>query len=283
MKRYLFSILLLLCVGVCGGAAAQDGPDSLASRTVGEPAADEAERPDRTAAEPTDEVLWDRANTAYINADYRTAIENYERILERRSASAKLYYNLANACFKSDRLGEAIVGYKRALRLTPGDEDIRYNLGVAQARTKDNIEAIPEFFATVWLRALRHTMGCAAWSVVSLVALAATFACFLCYLLSQRIGLRKAGFYGMLAAFALCVVTTWFAAAERREMLDRDDAVVMVPAVAVKSSPDRSATDLFVLHEGTEVTVTGRLDEWCEIVIADGKKGWIESRRIETI
>ena len=51
-------------------------------------------------------------------------------------------------------------------------------------------------------------------------------------------------------------------------MLDRDEAVVMVPSTAVKSSPDRSATDLFVLHEGTEVRVTGRLEPWCEIVTA---------------
>ena len=74
-----------------------------------------------------------------------------------------------------------------------------------------------------------------------------------------------------------------FALAERREMLDRDEAVVMVPSTAVKSSPDRSATDLFVLHEGTEVRVTGRLEPWCEIVIADGKKGWVEQHKIEAI
>lgn len=278
MKSYLFSVLLPLLLGWCGVAAAQEAADSLSVRPD-----DGASAAAEPAAEPTDHELWDRANTAYINADYRTAIENYERILDRGMTSAKLYYNLANACFKSDRLGEAIVGYRRALRLAPGDEDIRYNLSVARARTKDNIEAIPEFFVGAWLRALRHTMGCTAWSIVSLAAWAVLLGCLLCYLLSQRMVLRKAGFYGMLAAFAAGVATTWFALAERREMLDRDEAVVMVSSTAVKSSPDRSATDLFVLHEGTEVRVTGRLDRWCEVVIADGKKGWVEEHKIETI
>ena len=46
---------------------------------------------------------------------------------------------------------------------------------------------------------------------------------------------------------------------------------------------DRSSTDLFVLHEGTVVTITNRLDDWCEVVIADGKKGWLECRKLETI
>ena len=81
----------------------------------------------------------------------------------------------------------------------------------------------------------------------------------------------------------LFMLTTWFAVGERREMLDDTSAVVMTASTAVKSSPDKSSTDLFVLHEGTVVTITDRLDGWCEVVIADGKKGWVEGRKIEII
>ena len=102
-------------------------------------------------------------------------------------------------------------------------------------------------------------------------------------LLAQRLSLRKAGFYGTVVAVLLCMLTTWFALGERREMLDDTSAVVMTASTAVKSSPDKSSTDLFVLHEGTVVTITNRLDDWCEVVIADGKKGWLECRKIETI
>ena len=66
-------------------------------------------------------------------------------------------------------------------------------------------------------------------------------------------------------------------------MLDDTQAVVMAASTAVKSSPDKSSTDLFVLHEGTLVSITDRLDGWCEITIADGKKGWLEAKTIETI
>ena len=106
---------------------------------------------------------------------------------------------------------------------------------------------------------------------------------FLVYLLAQRISLRKAGFYGTVFAALLFMLTTWFAVGERREMLDDTSAVVMTASTAVKSSPDKSSTDLFVLHEGTVVTITDRLDGWCEVVIADGKKGWVEGRKIEII
>ena len=272
MKR-LTLFLILLSGMLC--AHAQEGADTLA-----QPAVTAAPEP---AAEASPEQLWDRANTAYINGDFHAAAEFYEQILARGLSSMKLYYNLANACFKEGRLGKSILFYHRALRLAPGNDDIRYNLSVAEARTKDNIEDIPEFFFVTWMREARHTMSCTAWSILSLVLLACALALFLVYLLAQRLSLRKAGFYGTVVAVLLCMLTTWFALGERREMLDDTSAVVMTASTAVKSSPDKSSTDLFVLHEGTVVTITNRLDDWCEVVIADGKKGWLECRKIETI
>ncbi len=282
MKRYLLSILFVV---LCGTLSAQTPADSLGENpaTAETPAAEAPTANAAEATEPTADQLWDRANTAYINSDYHTAAEHYERILQRGLVSVKLYYNLANACFKEGRLGEAILYYHRALRLAPGNDDIRYNLEIAEARTKDNIEDIPEFFLTTWIRDIRHTMGCTAWSVLSLIALAALLGLLLLYLLAPRLSLRKAGFYGTLAATVLFILTTWFALGERREMLDTSRAVVMAASTSVKSSPDKAATDLFVLHEGTVVTITDRLDTWCEIAIADGKRGWLETRKIESI
>lgn len=279
MKKYLLCMALML--GVAGSLPAQEPADSLAG------AAAPQSQPEAVAAEAaaalTEAQLWDKANTAYINSDYHKAIDVYEQILARGLGSPKLYYNLGNAYFKEERLGKAILNYNRALRLAPGNDDIRYNLSVAEAMTKDNIEDIPEFFLVSWLRAVRHTMGCTSWSILSLVALLCMLGLFLLYLLSQRLSLRKAGFYGTLVAFLLFVVTMWFAVAERHEILDDSQAVVMASAAAVKSSPDTSSTDLFVLHEGTTLTITDRLGTWCEVVIADGKKGWLESSKIEVI
>lgn len=282
MKR-LFLFLILACTA--GAARSQEAAaDPVADTTAEAPALPAAE-PGATASDDaaTPDRLWDLANTAYVNGDYHAAAGYYEEILSRGLSSVKLYYNLGNAYFKEDRLGEAILNYRRALRLSPGSDDIRYNLGVAEARTKDNIEAIPEFFLTKWVRGVRHTMSCTAWSVFSLVALVCALSLFLTYLLARRLSLRKTGFYGTMLAVVVFVVTTWFALGERREMLDDSQAVVMSLSTAVKSSPDKSATDLFVLHEGTLVEITNRLDGWCEITIADGKKGWLESKTIETI
>ncbi|MEG1700395.1 MAG: tetratricopeptide repeat protein [Alistipes sp.] len=273
--------IVCCCVALVSVWCMQAQPTDSLPQTA--PTTEETTQSAQTAPQLTADQLWDAANTAYINGDFHGAVLDYEQLLDRGLSSMKLYYNLANASFKEERLGKAILYYHRALRLAPGNDDIRYNLGVAEARTKDTIEQIPEFFLITWVRGVRHTMGCTAWSLLSLAALICALSLSLLYLLSQRLSLRKVGFYGTMAAGLLFVVTLWFAVGERREMRDDTQAVVMSASTVVKSSPDKSATDLFVLHEGTVVTRTGQLDGWCEVVLADGKKGWLEAKKIETI
>ena len=226
---------------------------------------------------------WEAGNKAYIEGNYDKAIEEYTAILDGGEYSMKLYYNLANAYFKTGAIGKSILYYNKALRIAPSQEDIRHNLAIAEAQTKDRIAVIPEFFLNRWLRTVRNSMSCTAWSVMSLAAFGLLLAFALLFLLASRLRWRKAGFYGALCALLLFVAMTSFAVSARNDMLLHEEAIVMGSAISVKSSPDRSATDLFVLHEGTKVKLLSEVDEWCEVVIADGKKGWTLKSNIEEI
>lgn len=226
---------------------------------------------------------WEAGNRAYIEGNYEKAIEEYTAIIEGGEYSMELYYNLANAYFKHGEIGKSILYYNKALRIAPSQEDVRHNLAIAEAQTKDRIAVIPEFFLHRWLRIVRNAMSCMAWSVLSIVAFAALLTFALLFLLASNIRWRKAGFYCALCSAVLFVATLSFAASSRNDMLTHDEAVVMSSAISIKSSPDNSATDLFVLHEGTKVRIVAEMDEWCEVVIADGKKGWTEKKNIEEI
>ena len=236
-----------------------------------------------TMAQPTSAERWEMGNKAYMDGAYDKAVEEYSAILEGGEYSMELYYNLANAYFKMEKIGKAILYYNKALRIAPSQEDVLHNLAIAETRTKDKITAVPEFFLHRWMRVVRNSVSCNAWGALSLLffALILTFA--LLFLLASRLGVRKAGFYGALCSLLLFVATTAFAISSRNDILTADEAVVMSSAISVKSSPDRSATDLFVLHEGTKLRIVAEFDEWVEVVIADGKKGWTERKNIETI
>ena len=277
MKR-LFIILSLSILSAVACFAQSESPaeQTMAQDTEQTPAAA------LTTSSNPDE-LWQTANTAYNAGNYAQAEECYTRIVEQGLHSAALYYNLANAHFKQDELGKALLYYNRALRLRPNDEDIRHNLEYAEQSTKDSIEKIPEFFLKTWIKSLRGALSCTAWSILSLVMLATALAFGLIYMLAQRLSLRKTGFYLMSVTALLFVIATAFAWSERNMLIKRSEAIVMDSAVSIKSSPDRSATELFVLHEGTKVTIGEAIDGWAEVRIADGRKGWIEDERIERI
>ena len=275
MKRYILLIATLL---LSLATFAQQDATSTSAATPSEQTQEQA-----SATEPSAEELWAKANEAYNQAAYAEAENDYRAILEMGLSSAKLYFNLANTLFKQEKLGEAILYYNKALRLAPADEDIRHNLEYAENSTKDSIEQIPEFFLTSWVKALRNMMSCDGWTLLSILLFAVTLASALVYLLAQRIATRKTGFYIMALGAVLFIVTTLFADNEREAIVNHNEAIVMSSAVSVKSSPDRAATELFVLHEGTKLSIGERMSDWVEVRIADGRKGWIERSRIAEI
>ncbi len=292
MKKYIITTCLLFIATACLGAAQQENQAS-SNGAVQQPAANDsaaimAAEPEQAPAaaetRPADiDSLWDQANTAYINADYRRAIELYHAIENQDLASAKLYYNTGNAYFRDGKIGQAILYYNKALNLAPGDPDIRYNLDVANSYTKDHIQSVPEFFAHKWVRSVRQTLSGNAWGILSVIFLAVMLFSTMVYLLVRIPLFRKIGFFTAIAALFLFIVSTSFAVVERRHYISPSDAIVMNAAVSVKASPDKTGTDLFVLHEGTKVSVGNRMDSWVEITISDGKKGWIESKAIAMI
>lgn len=229
------------------------------------------------------DAVWDRANAAYVASDYSKAIVTYDSIAEMGYMGKKLYYNLGNAWFKNGGIGQAVLNYNRALKIDPSDPDVKHNLRVAGAHVKDKIEAVPEFFLAGWIRGWRQTMSTNGWAVVSLAMFAVMFASVLLYLLSKRMSRRKVGFYCALFSLVVGLFAVAFSVGQKRELTAADEAVVMIGAAPVKSSPDTASKDIFILHEGTKVEILGTLGQWNEIAIADGNKGWIRRDAIEVI
>ena len=250
-------------------AVAQQQEQSVAEQTV--------------AVEFDNMTLWERGNQSYIDGDYAAAVTAYQAIENRGYSSARLYYNMGNAYYKQGQIGRAILYYNRALVISPSMDDARHNLEIAEAQTKDNIAVVPEFFLNRYMRTLRSAISCSAWSVMSVAFFGVMLLFLLIFLLGSRIKVRKVGFYGAVVSLLLFVVVTIFGVSARNSIIDRPAAIVMSSAISVKSSPDRAATDLFVLHEGTKVEVSSEVDGWSEITIADGKKGWTESAHLERI
>ncbi len=223
------------------------------------------------------------ADSAYVQERYQQAAKDYEALL-KQGVSADLYYNLGNCYYRMDQMTQAVLNYERALLLSPGDKDIRFNLQMARSKTIDKITPESEMFFVTWYRSLVNVMSVDGWARTALVALIVAIVLALFYLFSDRIWLRKIGFFGGIIALLLFLIGNLFAWQQKSNLTQRTGAIIIKSAVNVKSTPSKNGTDLYILHEGTKVTVTdSSMREWRKIRVADGKEGWLEVSEIEVI
>ena len=224
------------------------------------------------------------ADKLYGNEHYREAAECYQTILKQQGEAAEIYYNLGNCYYKLDEIPQAVLNYERALLLSPGDRDIRFNLQLARSKTIDKIVPESEMFFVTWYHSLVNLMSVDGWAHTAIISLALVIVLSLVYLFSQPVWLRKIGFFGGITLLLVFIFANVFAHQQKQSLVHRKGAIVMSPSVTVKSTPAANGTDLFILHEGTKVIITdGSMREWKEIRLADGKEGWIESKKIELI
>jgi len=223
------------------------------------------------------------ADKFYAQKKYAEAAELYKKVLEKDGVAPELYYNLGNAYYKYGETGLAILNYERALRLNPMFEDAAFNLEFANQKVIDNVVMSESFFLRKWINLLIRVQSSDGWFVTGILTFVIALAGLLLFVFGKTSLGRKAAFYTALV-FLIISVSALISSFSRYKMMEEHgEAIILSGAVIVKSSPDKSGTDLFQLHEGTKVAVQSELDNWVEIRLGNGNEGWIEARHLEKI
>ena len=228
--------------------------------------------------------LWTAGVQAYSDGRFSDASSAWTSIEESGQKSATLYYNLGNSWFKQGNYPKAILNYERALRLDPSYSDARYNLEFTNSFVQDKIEPVPEFILKSVAKKVCYVMSSNAWATIFLVLFAAALVMGLLYMLGASVGRRRIGFYCGIVLLLFSIGALSFSVWQKSDSLKSDTAIVMSPVSSVKSSPSSgSSKDLFVIHEGTKVTILDEVGSWKNISLADGRQGWIPSSDLEVI
>jgi tetratricopeptide (TPR) repeat protein len=217
-------------------------------------------------------ALFREANVRYEGGDYAGAADGYREIVEGGWESAPVYYNLGNAYFKQNRLGPAILHYRKARNLAPRDPETNKNLEYAGEALKDDITVLPLPF---WSRAGRTVAGwlsLAEWIGISAVLYFLTGLWLLAVILLRS--LRKfspAVLKTLLPALVLAAALSFFA----RSYYRTPRAIILAPEVSVRYGPQENEAAAFNLHEGTEVRVVRERNGWVQVALPDGTSGWL--------
>ena len=227
--------------------------------------------------------LWDKGNAFYTTGDYQQAISNYEQILRAGQESAKLYFNLGNAYYKAGNINLAILNFERAKVLEPNDENIDFNIKMANQFVVTSIEPLPLPFFLRWRTSVINMYSSDSWSYISIVSFIIFLILIGLFIFSRIVMIRRISFLTGIVILILSGFTFSFASKQKKKISDRNGAIVFCPRVTVKSAPAQTGTDLFLIYEGLKVQITDSIDTWKEIRLADGNQGWLQDSCIVKI
>jgi len=227
--------------------------------------------------------LYHIANSLYQKGQYEPALEQYNAIILSGKESADLYYNMGNAAYRSNSIGHAILYYEKALILEPAHEDAIHNLGFVSRYRLDTFEKVPVLFLGAWINGFVQLFPEQSWSMLALVFFIIILIGLLVFLFSRRMALKKSGFISGLVALVLFVITLSSAISRHRDIVNPDTGIILAPSVVVRSSPSASGTELFILHEGTKIKINEEVSGWQNVMLIDGREGWILVDDFESI
>lgn len=223
------------------------------------------------------------ADDEYKKGNYQQAIKDYEELL-KKGPCVELYYNLGNAYYRTDNITRAVLNYERALLMSPGDDDIRFNLQMARSKTIDKITPKSEMFFVTWYKSLVNFTSIDGWANTAIVSIALALLLILCYLFGKKLLMRKIGFYGAIFFVLLFISSNIFAYEQRRILTLRTGAIITSASAPLKKTPVANSEYNTIIHEGSRVEIIDdTMKDWKLVELEDGREGWIQSSQMERI
>ena len=231
----------------------------------------------------TADSLFVAGNDAYSEGDYKKSLQLYKQILDQELISEEVYYNIANAHYKLNNVAESIYFYEKAKKLDPSDKAIENNLTYAEQMRVDQIEPLPQPEVKEFTRntALALSLNSWAWLTIGLGFLA--LAALIIYFIRTKTS-QKRVFFGLFVTFsALAVLSHILASTQQRMLQNSQHAIIFSEEVKVYQEPNPKSDRLFMLHEGTKVSVESEFKGFSKIKLEDGSTGWTRSSHFKKL
>jgi hypothetical protein len=155
-------------------------------------------------------------------------------------------------------------------------------LNFVRSQVRDRIQPPDDFFVVAFYRAILEKL-----TILDLLIMGGLFFAGLGGLFILRInGSIPEKMGGILNGILLVsvLVTGWIMLDKYWDVSDKQEGIVIASAVDVRSAPiARGENVVFRIHEGTKVDITTMQPGWYEVILLDGKKGWIPAEEVRTL
>lgn len=219
--------------------------------------------------ENPDEIFVE-ANRRFSSGDYTTSLSLYNSLISKGYKNGTIYYNIGNCNYRLNKIGAAILNYRRALIYTPRDSDLKANLEEARGMTRDYVEELQTESLAKKLLFFHNIVNKRESFFILLIVNFLFFG-----VLSIRL-FRNIELLNYILIFLFLLLTTFGYSFSIKQFARGSFGVVLSDIIEVKSGLSSDSTTLFALHEGCEFKIIEFDDGWLKIVLADKKRGWVK-------
>ena len=226
----------------------------------------------------TTQELYQEGLGLYQSKEWDEAAARWKLALGAEPNNPIVLYNLGLAKYRQKKLGESIGLWRKALFFDPGLSSARKALVVAVEKTDATLAE------STWLIKASSFLSLPAW-------LTLTFLCFTGFgwLLISFLSKRKTALQEELPTpsfpYALLIFSVFFVlflASSTIKYFDQSQTLgtIVSSGALAKSSPNKEATDLFKIPEGSEVILKQVSKNWVQALLPGGLSGWVLKKEI---
>jgi hypothetical protein len=216
-----------------------------------------------------------RTEPERANALFREAAARYRQVVDAGVVNGWLYYNLGNAYVQAGEIGEAILSYRRAERLIPGDPRLESNLEYARSLRRDRIAPSGERALVDALVGWHRGLSLYTRFVVFIIGWLAFWGALAMRRYRPSTALRPIVWISPVIwlVFGASLAVDFFVPPDPAGVLIENDVVV-------RKGDGRGFEPKFEepLGEGVEFTLMEQRDEWYRVRLPNDQTGWIPAR-----
>lgn len=219
-------------------------------------------------------------NETYEKDQFEEAIAYYRAIVDRGVRNGDLYFNLANAYFRTGDFGHSVLFYEKAKRLRPRDPDIVHNLDYARTFLIDKeikSDRLPGSLETLLILHRQTTLNETLW------LLAILSVCFAGMLIFKMLRLKFAEkvLYGYLRGVVLVLLLLQVVSTGFKVWVEEPqrEGVILIDSVNATSAPN-SDQQLLELNSGTRVQILDIRNGYAHIRLPNGVPAFIHDEDI---
>jgi tetratricopeptide (TPR) repeat protein len=219
------------------------------------------------AAAPSDD-LFAKANSEFAAGRFKSAIKEYQAVVQSGEWSANLFYDLGNAYFRDSDFGRAILNYERALQLDRNHPEADANLRIARDQTHAlELAQSP----------LKKYLNFASEKCLTIMAAISFCGTIILLILRRRKVLWM--MVGLLLTAGCGLAAYKVGGGARGQAI----AVVVGANVEARVATADSAKSVLTLPPGSEVLILQERGDWSYAALPNDQRGWISTEAVEKV